>query len=213
MVYYNKKFINDYFAQNNNFTTTEQLNRIGFTNIYSNIAIISFAIFLIVSFLSIKKITSVYSEKIKIISLLLFEMCLAFLTIRFGTYSSKYQSYSSFYQHEDIYGIVANLNKNISSLFTSLSIVSLLAFLISLFLIMIELYIFSDKLQQTSGNIPLDYGYDIFNQGIIRENNSSDRIKPPNTQSTNLMVSCNCPKCGSSINIPDKYCQNCGTRI
>ena len=155
-------------------------------------------------------------------SLILLDIFLFLLTILFGRYSNFYTS--KFNQYADFYGIVNSFYANISSLFTSLLIVSIFAFFCVFLLILFNLYNFFKKSQQTSINIPLDYGHNFFTQNFFNLEKVSNHFNPTKLNKSQPFirnkadvipshVSNDCPNCGSQKNKYDIFCQKCGNKL
>lgn len=215
VVYFNNKFINEYVSTNSiDVALKSEIST--YNGLFSLLAYLSFGIFLVLSFVLLRKILKNKSKPVNIVSLVFFEGFIV-LTMGLLNYYSKFY-YSKILFCDCYLGYVnsdANPNYyNLASLFSNLEIISILAFFGFLFWISFSYVIFNLTQDRT-----------IFIQNTadgLKGSDDSDKSYKPSVYDNSLIfinkndsssIPQKCSKCNSPLTLTDKYCSTCGELV
>lgn len=226
VIFYNVQFMSDYISKYsyqiiNNPVSPLGVNNIGFTDIISRLASISFLITILLLFYSIRKIFTDSSVKKDYLGLILYGVFLSFLTILFNYYSNY--MYVKYNPSIDPYYTLATFNQNITSMFGSFERITIVALVLLLSFIFFKLFIFNKKFYKSNSNLSVSYSHSLMYpdiEGSVKGTERPDHINSPDEKPVIFINDDHskvkhlvCPKCGQFLEENEVYCQNCGIRL
>ncbi len=188
-----------------------QLTNSGYIEVITNITIFSFIVSILLLFYLTRKIANINSQKIDFLNYIFYDGFLFGLLIIFGYLTSIYRS--------KIYPVQIISIYDRSSLFSNLGVVSFFAFIVLTLYIILNIFILKNKTINSTSNLKIDYTHNLFTRNIVDSHDPSDKSSTDEesvifiNKGQNNATALNCPKCGSQINIYDKFCQKCGTKF